>query len=170
MNGVQCSFCSCNLPWRFGRFPWRSVCPGYTHQATSSALYRRKNQGFNKVDRTKSKDDRYPNSCSVTLQQRTKQEDARDFLTGTVLGHIPIVRFDYRPKAIYMALIIRRLIEAERDPGSIDDKVHQVGSYVNNISQKFCRIITETKGWSLRASLFLFSSKYRDLWPIFHHY
>ncbi len=44
-------------------------------------------------------------------------------LNSVILNHIPVKRFDLRPKVIYMALMIRRIILAMKDASTIDDKV-----------------------------------------------
>ena len=52
---------------------------------------------------------------------RSKQEEARDILEK-ILSHIPVENFDFRPKYIYVALMIRRIIQATEDPTNLDDK------------------------------------------------
>jgi len=49
-------------------------------------------------------------------------EDARDVLANTVLAHVPVENFNFKMKAIYMALMVRRVIEAQGDEKSIDDR------------------------------------------------
>jgi len=49
-------------------------------------------------------------------------EDARDMLVNTVLAHVPVENFDFKMKALYLALMVRRVIEAEGDPTAIDDR------------------------------------------------
>jgi DNA-directed RNA polymerase III subunit RPC2 len=67
-------------------------------------------------------------------------EEARELLHSVILNHIPvsayachvhlscsfcsvqIKKFDLRPKVIYIALMIRRIILALHDPTTIDDK------------------------------------------------
>merc|ERR1719381_398842 len=39
-------------------------------------------------------------------------EDARDMLVNTVLAHVPVENFDFKMKALYLALMVRRVIEA----------------------------------------------------------
>lgn len=49
-------------------------------------------------------------------------DDARDMLANTVLAHVPVHHFNFKMKALYLALMIRRVIEAEGDPDAIDDR------------------------------------------------
>ena len=49
-------------------------------------------------------------------------EDARDVLANTILAHVPVENFNFKMKAVYMALMVRRVIEAQGDDKSIDDR------------------------------------------------
>lgn len=44
-----------------------------------------------------------------TTQSKTKTplDDARDVINQTILSHIPVENFNYRLKAIYLALMVR---------------------------------------------------------------
>ncbi|XP_071851455.1 DNA-directed RNA polymerase III subunit RPC2-like isoform X4 [Apostichopus japonicus] len=55
-------------------------------------------------------------------QIKTKVDEARDLLTNTVLTHVPVVNFNFRPKCIYLALMVRRVIEAQGDSFKVDDR------------------------------------------------
>jgi DNA-directed RNA polymerase III subunit RPC2 len=39
-----------------------------------------------------------------------------------MLAHVPCKKFDYFPKAVYLSLMIRKLLEAVKDPTKQDDK------------------------------------------------
>merc|ERR1719192_130894 len=43
-------------------------------------------------------------------------------LANTVLAHVPVVHFNFKMKAIYMALMVRRVIEAQGDETLVDDR------------------------------------------------
>ena len=43
-------------------------------------------------------------------------------LVKTVLAHVPVENFNFKMKALYLALMVRRIIEAEGDPTAIDDR------------------------------------------------
>ena len=53
---------------------------------------------------------------------RTRTEEAKDILKTTILSHVPVENNDYRPKARFLALMVRRLLESERDGGKTDDR------------------------------------------------
>jgi DNA-directed RNA polymerase III subunit RPC2 len=54
---------------------------------------------------------------------KSKFEEARDILTNVILAHIPMSRhLPFFSKCRYMALMIRRIIEAMQDPTKLDDK------------------------------------------------
>ena len=40
--------------------------------------------------------------------KKAPMDDARDMLANTVLAHVPVVHFNFKMKAIYMALMVRR--------------------------------------------------------------
>lgn len=54
--------------------------------------------------------------------KKTAVDDARDALSNTVLAHVPVENFNFKMKAIYMALMVRRVIEAQADKKVIDDR------------------------------------------------
>jgi len=54
--------------------------------------------------------------------KKSPVDDARDMLVNTVLAHVPVVNFNFKMKAVYLALMVRRVIEAEGDPTAIDDR------------------------------------------------
>ncbi|KAJ1340991.1 hypothetical protein BSLG_004464 [Batrachochytrium salamandrivorans] len=54
-------------------------------------------------------------------------EEARDLLATTVLAHVPVDADDngalnFRPKAIYVALMVRRTLQAVKEGGIVDDR------------------------------------------------
>ncbi|KAM9988280.1 hypothetical protein ACTFIZ_003620 [Dictyostelium cf. discoideum] len=54
--------------------------------------------------------------------KKTKSEEARDILAGVVLNHVPVRRYNFRLKVIYLSLMIRRIIMASKDKSCLDDK------------------------------------------------
>uniref|UniRef100_A0A0K2TQW0 DNA-directed RNA polymerase subunit beta n=1 Tax=Lepeophtheirus salmonis TaxID=72036 RepID=A0A0K2TQW0_LEPSM len=54
--------------------------------------------------------------------KKSPLEDARDVLSKTILAHVPVKNFDFKMKAIYLALMVRRIIQAESDSTLIDDR------------------------------------------------
>lgn len=39
-----------------------------------------------------------------------------------MLAHVPTIDYNFRLKAIYVALMVRRIIQGMRDPSTLDDK------------------------------------------------
>jgi len=54
--------------------------------------------------------------------QVSKADEAREKLATVVVSHVPVVRYDFRPKAIYVGLMLRRIILAMHDASVMDDK------------------------------------------------
>ncbi|EFA82075.1 RNA polymerase III [Heterostelium album PN500] len=56
------------------------------------------------------------------MSKKSKSEEAKDILAGVVLNHVPVRRYNFRLKVIYVALMIRRIIIATKDRSTLDDK------------------------------------------------
>ena len=54
--------------------------------------------------------------------KRSKVDLARDALSGMVLNHVPVLHYNFQGKALYLALMVRRLCVAIADPSTLDDK------------------------------------------------
>ncbi|XP_076354382.1 RNA polymerase III subunit RpIII128 isoform X2 [Tachypleus tridentatus] len=54
--------------------------------------------------------------------KKTPIEEARDLLITTIVAHVPTEQFTFKVKAMYMALMVRRIIEAQTNPKLIDDR------------------------------------------------
>ncbi len=37
-------------------------------------------------------------------------------------AHVPVENFNFKMKAVYLALMVRRIIEAQNDPTMVDDR------------------------------------------------
>lgn len=48
--------------------------------------------------------------------------EMKDLLAANVLSHVPVMDFNFRTKALHLALMIRRVIDAQNDRKLIDDK------------------------------------------------
>ena len=57
-----------------------------------------------------------------TGPKKSPIDDARDVLANTVLAHVPVENFNYKMKAVYLALMVRRIIEAQNDDKQVDDR------------------------------------------------
>lgn len=56
------------------------------------------------------------------FSNKTPEDEAREVLANVVLSHVPMEGFNFRPKAIYMGHIIRRVLAADHDRTLLDDK------------------------------------------------
>jgi DNA-directed RNA polymerase III subunit RPC2 len=54
--------------------------------------------------------------------RRPRIDEARDILASVVLGHVPVQDDDFKPKCVYVAIMIRRILIAMKDPSYLDDK------------------------------------------------
>ena len=61
-------------------------------------------------------------NSNLARPKRSKADEARDILANVVLAHVPVTAFDFRDKALYLAHMIARMLEAIQDPSTIDDK------------------------------------------------
>lgn len=52
----------------------------------------------------------------------TPPDEARDLLSTTILAHIPVENFNFKIKAVYVALMIRRIMAAEVNEAAMDDR------------------------------------------------
>lgn len=53
---------------------------------------------------------------------KSKVDEACDVLAGVVLAHIPVQNYNFRMKCVYLALMVRRVIQAQQDTVKIDDR------------------------------------------------
>lgn len=54
--------------------------------------------------------------------RRNNVEDGLDALANVVVAHIPVEGLDFYPKAVYIALMVRRVLMAHHNPKLIDDR------------------------------------------------
>jgi DNA-directed RNA polymerase III subunit RPC2 len=59
--------------------------------------------------------------------RRPSSEEAMEVLATMVLSHVPVENLYFRPKAIYLAMMVRRVLLALEDDKSVDDR-----DYVGN--------------------------------------
>lgn len=59
--------------------------------------------------------------------ERSKVDEARDILLNVFLANVPVYQYNFRPKCIYVAVMLRRMLEAMLNSDAIDDK-----DYVGN--------------------------------------
>ena len=53
---------------------------------------------------------------------RPRVDEAYDVLTSVVLAHVPVKNHNFRMKSIYLALMVRRVILAQKDKVRVDDR------------------------------------------------
>lgn len=62
----------------------------------------------------------------VTMAFRTKRMELREqvyeALAYLIVSHIPVINYEFQDKAIYLAVMIRRVLESVKDPRKVDDK------------------------------------------------
>ena len=49
-------------------------------------------------------------------------QQARHLLGQMILGHIPVIRYNFRPKCMYVSLMVQRIIDAMEDKVTADDR------------------------------------------------
>ncbi|XP_046663872.1 DNA-directed RNA polymerase III subunit RPC2 [Homalodisca vitripennis] len=49
-------------------------------------------------------------------------DEARDMLATVILAHVPVENFNFKLKAVYTALMLRRVMQAQDDPEALDDR------------------------------------------------
>ena len=54
-------------------------------------------------------------------QRRSRLEEARELLAHVLLAHVPVVEYNFWPKIVYVAQMLRRMIVAKGDPSCMDD-------------------------------------------------
>ncbi|GLJ24758.1 hypothetical protein SUGI_0473260 [Cryptomeria japonica] len=64
---------------------------------------------------------------SWAKSERSKVDEARDILLNVFIANVPVYQYDFRPKCIYVAVMLRRMLEAMINSDAIDDK-----DYVGN--------------------------------------
>ncbi|KAL3171997.1 hypothetical protein MRX96_043674 [Rhipicephalus microplus] len=55
-------------------------------------------------------------------QHKSSVDEARDILATTVLAHVPVEEFNFRVKCFYLAIMVRRVIDAQSNRELIDDR------------------------------------------------
>lgn len=59
---------------------------------------------------------------SSSTLRKSAVDDARDVLATTVLAHVPVEGFDFQVKCFYLAVMVRRIIEAQGNRELLDDR------------------------------------------------
>lgn len=59
---------------------------------------------------------------TAAQKYKTPVDEARDLLATTILAHVPVENFNFQVKAIYVATMVRRVMQAEIDPTAVDDR------------------------------------------------
>ena len=59
--------------------------------------------------------------------RRSREEEAMEVLATVVIAHVPVHNLYYRPKAMYLAIMVRRVLMAMENEKLVDDR-----DYVGN--------------------------------------
>jgi DNA-directed RNA polymerase III subunit RPC2 len=54
--------------------------------------------------------------------KKSKVDSARDALAGMIISHIPVINYAFQAKCVYVALMVRRVVQAQLDETMVDDK------------------------------------------------
>jgi hypothetical protein len=57
-----------------------------------------------------------------TRRNKSRLDEAREVLSDVIMSHVPVVRFDFRAKLTYTAVMMRRMMYAILDDSFIDDR------------------------------------------------
>ena len=63
----------------------------------------------------------------ATMQRRTNIGDGIEALSNIIIAHVPVHGMNFRPKALYICFMVRRVLMAMHDPKLVDDR-----DYVGN--------------------------------------
>ncbi len=81
-------------------------------------------------------------------KHKSKVDEAVDILSGVVLAHVPVVEYNFRMKCVYLALMLRRVIEAQQDMVRLDDRDYY-GNKRLELAGQVCKIININTIFSL---------------------
>ncbi|KAE8752263.1 hypothetical protein FOCC_FOCC001056 [Frankliniella occidentalis] len=59
---------------------------------------------------------------SAASKAKSPMDEVRELLATTILAHVPVKSFNFKLKATYMALMIRRVIQAQKNSKLVDDR------------------------------------------------
>ncbi|KAJ8971880.1 hypothetical protein NQ314_000493 [Rhamnusium bicolor] len=87
----------------------------------------------------------------VTAASKVKSptEEARDFLATTVLAHVPVEQYNFRLKAIYLGLMVKRVIEAQNDKKFLDDRDYY-GNKRLELAGSLISLMFEDGNWTIK--------------------
>ena len=54
--------------------------------------------------------------------RRTPVDEARELLAHVILNHVPVEKFDFQLKCCYLALMVRRMMQAVDDDDFLDNR------------------------------------------------
>eukprot|EP00906_Rhabdomonas_costata_P033239 RCo046839 len=64
----------------------------------------------------------FSSTTELAAPKRSKSDDAANFLANILLCHVPVKDWDFHSKVVYVAVMLRRMLQATLDPSLLDDK------------------------------------------------
>ncbi|XP_021962434.1 DNA-directed RNA polymerase III subunit RPC2 [Folsomia candida] len=71
---------------------------------------------------TKLRQRRFGPPLGFVAKKKSVEDEVKDLLATTILPNVPVVEFNFKLKAMYTAMMVRRVIQAQSDPSMIDDR------------------------------------------------
>jgi len=99
-----------------------------------------------------------PWAAGGAAKKRREEDEVRELLASTVLPNVPVVAFDFRRKAMFIGMMVRRVIAAQTDKSLVDDRDYY-GNKRMELAGSLLSLLFEDLfkkfNWEVRLSWFL---------------